>query len=83
MSACSRQIPAVRLVGSVARAVEPDSGSSSSSSQHCTRDEGDTGGVIVLHRHIGSDNTWYAHKACVGRLVFNVFYLAILNSNCF
>ena len=69
MSACSRQIPAVRLVGSVARAVEPDSGSSSS--QHCTRDEGETRGcysVIQKHR---------------GRLVFNVFYLAILNSNCF
>ena len=52
MSACSRQIPAVRLVGSVARAVEPDSGSSSSS-QHCTRDEGETRGcysVIQTHR---------------------------------
>ena len=47
MSACSRQIPAVRLVGSVARAVEPDSGSSSSSSQHCTRDEGETRGCYT------------------------------------
>ena len=37
----------------------------------------------VLYRHIGADNTWYAHKACVCKLVFNVFYLAILNSNCF
>ena len=49
----------------------------------CTRDEGETGGVIVLHRHIGAENTWYAHKACVCKLVLNVFYLAILNSNCF
>ena len=40
MSACSRQIPAVRLVGSVARAVEPDSGQR-------TRDKGETRGCYT------------------------------------
>ena len=45
--------------------------------------QGRGGDQGVLYRHIGAENTWYAHKACVCRLVFNVFYLAILNSNCF
>ena len=67
MSACSRQIPAVRLVGSVARAaVEPDSGSSSS--QHCTRDEGenrgcytDTSALTILGTHIKHVSAdWYS-----------------------
>ena len=48
-----------------------------------TADQGRGGDQGVLHRHIGAENTWYAHKACVCKLVFNVFYLAILNSNCF
>ena len=64
MSALSLQIPAVRLVAGGARQRQQQRGRHQHQ-QPALHRQGPGGDQGVLYSNLGSDSTWYAHKACL------------------